>query len=112
MTCEDEMRVTAVYNYHYHDWPLVHFQKHGTFRFETIFFFHTSRVSLVQYKPVLISFLLHLIPSPSCINIPFMHALIYTSTWNVYTRAIALSPSVHHRHLTHSFHPSSLFLFV
>ena len=77
------MRVTAVYNYHYHDRLLVHFDKADS-----------SSHSLVSYtvSDSLCTILQHLvfltlIPSlPILHQFPFMHALIYASTWIVYTR--------------------------
>src|SRR6266403_2205662 len=44
------MRVTAVYNYHYHDRLLVHFEKHGTFRFASSSFSSAVFVSAVVYE--------------------------------------------------------------
>src|SRR6266403_1998655 len=88
------MRVTAVYNYHYHDRLLVHFEKHGTFRFASSSFSFAVfvsgscvRVCNALYKPWHIFSPLHPI-SPNLASISHLCMyLFYTSTWIVYTRA-------------------------
>jgi hypothetical protein len=101
------MRVTAVYNYHYHDRLLVHFDKADS-PSHSLVSYTVSRQFV--YDPATPGFFppsFHL--SQSCINFPLCTHLFTPLRGSSIHRSIALFPLVHHRPLTPP-HPPSLFL--